>query len=60
MTQSNQCILCGRFWGGGKCEAYPVRIPEVLFFGQVSHDEPYPGDGGKLRVAPPADIEPPL
>jgi hypothetical protein len=32
------------------CEAFPDGIPDPILRAEISHAEPYPGDGGKTFV----------
>lgn len=49
------CIGCAR-WRGGRCDAYPTRIPLMILDGQVDHMVPRPGQQGDL-VFEPMDVE---
>ena len=41
------CIACTRkHEAGPTCDAFPDGIPEEILDGSVSHEDPYPGDGG--------------
>lgn len=44
------CMRCQRYkWDdekGNYCEAFPIKIPDEIFFGENMHKEPYPGDNG--------------
>ena len=46
--QSVQCRTCIHYRGGRDCAAFPFpkKIPEEIFTGAVSHEQPYPGDNG--------------
>jgi len=50
MTKS-QCFSCVRYWGVGKCDAYPKRIPSKIFLDKHDHTKPYKGDNG-IRFEP--------
>jgi len=42
-----QCVVCKhRTPGEETCLAYPLGIPAVVLTGQVSHEQPLPGDRG--------------
>ncbi len=45
-----QCIVCEHLIDADKqtCEAFPKKIPDALFFGDVSHAVPFKGDNGIL------------
>lgn len=45
MMQSD-CLICKNFYYRGTCEAFPLGIPEEIFYGKVEHREPYEGDNG--------------
>lgn len=53
MTSVLQCHTCRRYWWnaleGDRCSAFPDGIPDVIWLGGVSHDEPVAGDGGVVR-----------
>jgi len=48
-TSASQCQRCTHYQGDQKCKAYPDRIPDKLWNGDVVHDEPFPGDHGIQR-----------
>ena len=44
-----QCNRCAHHeFGFMRCEAFPERIPDDLFFERHDHTKPYPGDNGIL------------
>ena len=45
----NQCPVCTHYQGDRKCNAYPEKIPDKLWNGDVVHDEPFLGDHGIQR-----------
>lgn len=57
--QSDQCVTCARYLGGGECEAFPHGIPEAIITGAHDHREPYEGDRGKRWVELTEDSPPP-
>lgn len=61
MSSVLQCHSCRRYaWGAldsDRCSAFPDGIPDAVWLGVLSHDEPVPGDGGVLRDRHPADVE---
>lgn len=45
------CMRCRRYnEKGNNCKAFPVKIPDKIFFGENLHKEPYPGDNGILFI----------
>ena len=42
----NQCSLCKNSTHFGNCKAYPVGIPEDIYYDDFIHTKPYPGDNG--------------
>jgi len=42
------CCKCVHYLGRANCVAFPERIPKELLTVEISHDKPYPGDGGYL------------
>lgn len=42
------CYDCQYFRGAkeGRCDAFPDRIPNEIWSGEVRHDKPFPGDRG--------------
>lgn len=44
------CFACVHFhgWGalGPTCDAFPKQVPDDIYFGQVDHRQPFPGDHG--------------
>ena len=53
MSSVLQCHTCRRYWWNAldsdRCSAFPDGIPDVIWLGGVSHDEPVAGDGGVVR-----------
>lgn len=53
MSSVLQCHTCRRYWWNAldsdRCGAFPDGIPDVIWLGGVSHDEPVAGDGGVVR-----------
>ncbi len=49
------CNSCAHYLGFAKCIAFPKRIPRELLTVEISHDKPYPGDGGYLFT--PKEVE---
>ena len=47
------CYNCAYFRGAesGKCDAFPDRIPDRIWFDRFRHDRPLPGDHG-IRFQP--------
>ena len=44
-----QCQVCThKYEGEPACEAFPNKIPDELYYGDVSHNKPYKGDNGIL------------
>ncbi len=59
VTTSPKCTFCKHFqvrdWS---CTAFPKGVPDDLVFGDVSHDEPYPGDHGiRFELNPDLDAD---
>ena len=50
------CFQCGHYFGGGRCAAFPERIPQPIMFGEVDHFVPRPGQVGET-VFEPMDVE---
>jgi hypothetical protein len=50
------CIGCARYRRGGRCEAYPVRIPLIIISGEADHMVPRPGQVGDT-VFEPMDVD---
>ena len=42
------CSLCKRLQGDRQCEAFPVLIPNRIYFDSFNHRKPFPGDNGIL------------
>jgi hypothetical protein len=56
-TVTPQCKNCARFDFASftidnrrKCDAFPKGIPDQIWFNEVSHTKPFPGDNGKTIV----------
>jgi len=43
---TEQCPICKHYLNLGKCEAFPEKIPDVIFSGEFDHSKPYEGDNG--------------
>lgn len=50
------CGNCAHYDGFLKCKAFPERIPNDLLTVEISHDKPYPNDGG-YRYTPKSKTE---
>ena len=46
VTSASQCRLCKHYHNHQKCDAYPKKIPDRLWLGEVVHSSPFPGDHG--------------
>jgi hypothetical protein len=44
----NLCSMCAHFMKDRRCEAFPNGIPRDIYFMEVIHTKPYPGDNGIL------------
>jgi hypothetical protein len=45
------CTFCRHLRGFRRCDAFPDRIPRVIWEGDDPHTEPFPGDHG-IRFEP--------
>ncbi len=50
---SPMCVDCEYFRGAkdGMCDAFPRKIPDKIWSGDLKHDKPFPGDQG-IRFRP--------
>lgn len=52
MVQVFYCQSCKHYWGDQNCEAFPGGIPQGIFRGQETHDEPTKEQKNKLVFTP--------
>jgi hypothetical protein len=59
-TPIKQCTLCAHWAPDGSgtqtCAAFPVGIPDEIWWNRADHRKPFPGDHG-VRWAPDGDVE---
>lgn len=51
MPLKSDCCQCVFFMQGRSCLAFLEEIPDKIWFGDVQHRSPYPGDKG-IRFSP--------
>ena len=46
------CAKCKNYIGDRKCEAFPVKIPDVIWEGYDGHEKIIPNQGNKIIFDP--------
>lgn len=50
--ESSYCMECKNYLSVGKCRAFPEKIPEEIFYGEIEHEKPLPKQGNNIVFEP--------